>query len=116
MNDTNNITNNTLQIIDTVIGTGKEVQSGNTVSIHYVGMLEDGTKFDSSRDRNEPFEAPIGVGMLIKGWDEGILGMKEGGQRKLIIPSDYGYGDSGIPGVIPPKATLVFEVELLAIV
>lgn len=106
---------NGLQIIDTVIGEGKEVQSGNTVSIHYTGTLEDGTKFDSSRDRNEPFEAPIGVGMLIKGWDIGIVGMKEGGQRKLIIPSNMGYGKSGIPGVIPGGATLVFEVELLKV-
>jgi FKBP-type peptidyl-prolyl cis-trans isomerase len=106
---------NNLQIIDTKVGEGKEVQSGNTVSIHYVGTLEDGTKFDSSRDRNEPFEAPIGVGMLIKGWDIGIVGMKEGGQRKLIIPAELGYGQNGIPGVIPGGATLVFEVELLKI-
>jgi FKBP-type peptidyl-prolyl cis-trans isomerase len=113
MNNTN--TTNELQIIDSVIGTGTEVQAGNTVSIHYTGTLEDGTKFDSSVDRNEPFEAPIGVGMLIKGWDIGIVGMKEGGKRKLIIPSNLGYGDGGIPGVIPGGATLIFEVELLKV-
>jgi FKBP-type peptidyl-prolyl cis-trans isomerase len=104
-----------LQITDTVVGTGAEVKKGDQISIHYVGKLEDGTKFDSSRDRDEAFETFIGIGHLIKGWDEGIVGMKVGGQRTLIIPSDMGYGEGGIPGVIPGNATLVFDVELLGI-
>ena len=104
-----------LQITDIVIGTGTEVKKGDEVSIHYVGTLEDGSTFDSSRDRNQPFEAGIGIGMLIKGWDIGIIGMKEGGQRKLVIPSDYGYGSRGVPGVIPGGATIFFDVELLKV-
>ena len=104
-----------LQITDIVIGTGIEVKKGDEVSIHYVGTLEDGSTFDSSRDRNQPFEAGIGIGMLIKGWDIGIIGMKEGGQRKLVIPSDYGYGSRGVPGVIPGGATIFFDVELLKV-
>ncbi len=104
---------NTLQILDLVVGTGTEAKKGHNVSVHYVGTLESGAKFDSSRDRNEPFEFKLGAGMVIQGWDQGVAGMKVGGKRKLTIPSSLGYGDRGYPGVIPPKATLIFEVELL---
>jgi FKBP-type peptidyl-prolyl cis-trans isomerase len=106
---------NKLIIQDQVIGTGHEVKSGDIVSIHYVGTLENGAKFDSSRDRGEPFETAIGEGFVIKGWDEGVIGMKVGGKRKLTIPYDMAYGENGIPGVIPPKSTLIFDVELLDI-
>ncbi|MFA7301190.1 MAG: FKBP-type peptidyl-prolyl cis-trans isomerase [Candidatus Shapirobacteria bacterium] len=104
-----------LIIEDTKIGTGREVKSGDTISIHYLGTLQNGAKFDSSYDRKEPFETKIGVGMVIKGWDEGVLGMKIGGKRKLTIPSDLAYGEQGAGGVIPPNATLIFEVELINI-
>jgi len=104
-----------LQIEDTKVGTGSAVKSGDTVSINYLGTLEDGTKFDSSYDRNEPFETQIGVGYVIKGWDEGVVGMKVGGKRKLTIPYQLAYGENGIPGDIPAKATLIFEVELMGI-
>ncbi len=103
-----------LKIKDEVLGTGKEVKSGDTVSVHYLGTLENGTKFDSSYDRNTPFSTQIGVGHVIKGWDEGIIGMKVGGKRILVIPSDLAYGDQG-QGPIPPKATLIFQVELLGV-
>lgn len=106
---------NRLIIEDLVVGTGIEVKKGDGVSIHYSGTLEDGKKFDSSYDRGLPFETEIGVGQVIKGWDEGVPGMKIGGKRKLIIPYDMAYGEKGIPGVIPPKATLIFEVELIDI-
>lgn len=104
-----------LKIEDIKIGTGSEVKSGDTVSIHYSGTLENGTKFDSSYDRGTPFETRIGVGQVIKGWDEGVVGMKVGGKRKLTIPPELGYGATGAGNVIPPNSTLIFEVELISI-
>lgn len=106
---------NAMKVEDTVIGTGPEVKKGDTVTVHYTGRLENGTKFDSSLDRGTPFSTVIGVGSVIKGWDEGIPGMKVGGKRKLTIPGALAYGEQGIPPKIPPNATLVFEVELLEI-
>ena len=102
-----------LKFTDDQLGTGTEAQKGKTVSVHYTGWLLDGTKFDSSRDRNQPFSFPLGQGQVIKGWDEGVAGMKVGGKRTLVIPPDLGYGARGAGGVIPPNATLKFEVELL---
>jgi FKBP-type peptidyl-prolyl cis-trans isomerase FkpA len=104
-----------LQYIDVVVGTGAEAQSGQQVAVHYTGWLTSGQKFDSSRDRNDPFEFPLGRGNVIKGWDLGVAGMRVGGQRRLIIPSDLGYGVRGAGGVIPPNATLIFDVELLGV-
>lgn len=104
-----------LKIEDIKKGEGQEVTSGDTVVMHYKGTLLDGTKFDSSYDRDEPFETRIGVGRVIEGWEIGIPGMKVGGKRKLTIPSVLAYGESGAGDVIPPNATLVFEVELLEI-
>lgn len=106
---------NELKIEDIKVGTGYAVKSGDVVSINYLGTLEDGTKFDSSYDRNEPFETAIGEGFVIEGWDKGVVGMQVGGKRKLTIPYSMAYGEMGIPGVIPPKSTLIFEVELLSI-
>lgn len=103
-----------LQIQDEVVGTGAEAKTGDTVTVNYLGTLENGTKFDSSYDRNQPFTTQIGVGQVIKGWDEGIVGMKVGGKRKLIIPPSLGYGDQAA-GSIPPNSTLIFEVELLGV-
>jgi FKBP-type peptidyl-prolyl cis-trans isomerase FkpA len=96
-------------------GEGEAAQAGQQVSVHYTGWLTDGTKFDSSKDRNDPFDFPLGAGRVIRGWDEGVQGMKVGGVRKLTIPPQLGYGARGAGGVIPPNATLVFEVELLKI-
>jgi len=98
---------------DKVVGDGAEAAAGSQVSVHYSGFLEDGTMFDSSLTRGEPFEFPLGAGAVIQGWDEGVAGMQVGGRRILIIPPDLGYGASGIPGAIPPDSTLVFDVELL---
>jgi FKBP-type peptidyl-prolyl cis-trans isomerase len=101
-----------LKIEDIKVGTGKEVKNGDTVVIHYLGTLTDGTKFDSSYDRGKPFETQIGTGQVIKGWDLGVVGMKAGGKRKLTIPPELGYGDQAV-GSIPANSTLIFEVELI---
>ncbi len=104
-----------LRITDLEIGDGAEATAGQTVVVHYRGTLEDGTQFDASYDRGKPFSFPLGAGRVIKGWDEGVQGMKVGGKRKLVIPPDLGYGARGAGGVIPPNATLIFDVELLDI-
>lgn len=108
-------TSSGLQYIDLTVGTGAIAQAGQTVTVHYSGWLENGKKFDSSLDRGQPFSFPLGAGRVIKGWDEGVQGMKVGGKRKLIIPSGLGYGARGAGGAIPPHATLIFEVELLGV-
>ena len=109
------MTDSGLKYDDTVVGTGATATKGQTVSVHYTGWLIDGDKFDSSKDRNDPFEFALGAGHVIRGWDEGVQGMKVGGTRRLTIPPQLGYGAQGAGGVIPPNATLIFEVELLAI-
>jgi len=112
-------TSSGLQYEDTVTGSGAQAAAGQQVSVHYTGWLYNngvkGTKFDSSKDRNDPFEFDLGAGMVIKGWDEGVQGMKVGGTRVLVIPPQLGYGARGAGGVIPPNATLMFEVELLKV-
>lgn len=109
------VTESGLQIIDIEVGSGEEAQAGQTVSVHYTGWLADGTKFDSSVDRGQPFSFPLGGGQVIAGWDEGVAGMKVGGTRRLIIPPDLAYGAQGRPPVIPANAELTFDVELLDI-
>ncbi len=112
-------TNSGLQYEDTTVGEGATAQAGQRVSVHYTGWLyqdgSKGAKFDSSKDRNDPFDFGLGGGQVIKGWDEGVQGMKVGGSRTLIIPPQLGYGARGAGGVIPPNATLLFEVELLGV-
>ena len=108
-------TNSELKIEDLVVGIGVEAVVGKVVSVHYTGTLTNGTKFDSSKDRGIPFEFNLGAGEVIKGWDLGVVGMKIGGKRKLTIPASLGYGSQGAGGVIPPNATLIFEVELLGV-
>lgn len=108
-------TSSGLGIEEIRVGAGPEAKAGDTVQVHYTGWLTDGTKFDSSVDRNQAFDFPLGAGRVIKGWDDGVAGMQVGGQRKLKIPPSLGYGERGAGGVIPPNATLIFEVELLAI-
>ena len=114
-NETVTTTASGLQYIDIEVGTGPSPETGQTVKVHYTGTLEDGTEFDSSVRRNRPFEFIIGIGQVIKGWDEGVMSMKVGGKRQLTIPPDLGYGSRGAGGVIPPNATLKFDVELLDI-
>jgi len=115
-NNTNMITTQSgLQYEDLIEGNGAEAKAGDQVSVHYTGWLVDGVKFDSSLDRNQPFEFQLGTGAVIQGWDQGVAAMKVGGKRKLSIPPELGYGDRGAGGLIPPGATLIFEVELLEI-
>ncbi|MDH5563136.1 MAG: FKBP-type peptidyl-prolyl cis-trans isomerase [Nitrospirota bacterium] len=102
-----------LQYADLVVGKGREARAGETATVHYTGTLVEGTKFDSSKDRNQPFSFRLGAGHVIKGWDEGVEGMKIGGTRKLVIPPQLGYGARGAGSAIPPNATLIFIVELL---
>ena len=104
-----------LKYVELVTGNGESPKTGDLVTVHYTGVLENGQKFDSSVDRGQPFQFQIGTGQVIRGWDEGVMTMKKGGKRKLIIPPDLGYGEAGAGGVIPPNATLIFEVELLGI-
>ncbi|MDZ8078584.1 MAG: FKBP-type peptidyl-prolyl cis-trans isomerase [Nostoc sp. SerVER01] len=116
MSDANAVTTPSgLKYVEIKEGTGATPERGQTVEVHYTGTLQDGTKFDSSRDRGQPFKFKIGVGQVIKGWDEGLSTMKVGGRRNLIIPPELGYGPRGAGGVIPPNATLLFDVELLGV-
>ncbi|MCE9533996.1 MAG: FKBP-type peptidyl-prolyl cis-trans isomerase [Planctomycetes bacterium] len=111
-----NTTASGLKLEDSVTGAGVEAVAGKLVEVHYTGTLADGTKFDSSHDRKKPFSFKLGAGMVIKGWDEGVAGMKVGGKRKLVIPYQLAYGERGSPPVIPPKAELTFDVELLRVI
>lgn len=112
----NNNENQDLQIEVLKQGTGEEVKNGDNIAVHYTGTLENGIQFDSSLDRGKPFVFTLGIGQVIKGWDMGVLGMKVGGKRKLVIPPEFGYGETGTPGgPIPPNATLIFEIEILSI-
>ncbi len=104
-----------LKIVDTIEGTGKVVEKGQTLRVHYRGTLEDGTQFDSSFDRGEPLQFIVGIGQVIKGWDDGLLGLKVGGKRTIHIPSELGYGARGAGRAIPPHSNLIFEVELMEI-
>jgi FKBP-type peptidyl-prolyl cis-trans isomerase len=104
-----------LKVEDLVQGSGDEAVTGKKVSVHYTGTLTDGSKFDSSLDRGRPFDFPLGGGRVIKGWDQGVAGMKVGGKRRLTIPPELAYGERGFPPVIPPNSTLIFEIELLAV-
>ncbi len=104
-----------LEIEDQIVGDGEEAVAGQTVEVHYTGWLTDGTKFDSSHDRDQTFSFKLGGGQVIAGWDQGVAGMKIGGARKLTIPAELGYGERGAGGVIPPNATLVFKVELIGL-
>jgi FKBP-type peptidyl-prolyl cis-trans isomerase len=106
---------NGLKYVDLKVGDGQLAETGMTAQVHYTGWLTDGTKFDSSVDRGQPFSFKLGAGQVIRGWDEGVKGMRVGGKRKLTIPPDMGYGAAGAGGVIPPNATLVFDVELLGL-
>lgn len=115
MGDNEITTSSGLSYVDHVVGTGNLAVTGKTTTVHYTGRLENGKKFDSSVDRGQPFSFRLGVGQVIKGWDEGVQGMKVGGKRTLTIPSNLGYGARGAGGAIPPHATLIFDVELLAV-
>jgi FKBP-type peptidyl-prolyl cis-trans isomerase len=110
-----NTTASGLQFEDSQEGTGPAVKAGDRVEVHYTGTFQDGKKFDSSKDRGQPFAFQVGAGQVIQGWDEGLVGMKVGGQRKLVIPYQLAYGERGYPGAIPPKTDLNFEIELLRI-
>jgi FKBP-type peptidyl-prolyl cis-trans isomerase len=114
-NATEITTSSGLMYVDQVVGTGEAAVAGKSVTVHYTGWLTNGQKFDSSVDRGQPFTFPLGAGRVIKGWDEGVQGMKVGGKRKLTIPSNLGYGARGAGGAIPPNATLIFDVELLSV-
>lgn len=111
-----NTTASGLQFEDSVVGTGAEAVAGKMVEVHYTGTFANGSKFDSSLDRGKPFTFKLGAGQVIKGWDEGVAGMKVGGKRKLVIPYQLGYGERGSPPVIPPKSELTFAVELLRVI
>ncbi len=115
INPSSGMQQSNLQSQDEVVGTGDVAVIGSVLTVHYTGRLPDGTVFDSSLNRNEPFQFKLGAGMVIKGWDEGLQGMKVGGKRILIIPPEYGYGPEGIPGVIPENSAIIFEVELLKV-
>lgn len=106
---------NTLDITDLVVGTGKAVVKGALITAHYTGWLEDGTKFDSSHDRGKPFQCVIGTGRVIKGWDQGLIGMQVGGKRKLLVPAHLAYGERQVGPLIKPNSNLVFEIELLEV-